>query len=142
MTNSCRYGKCNSTAGSQPIGIEYLGSVRHPSFHPMRSMNHTLQFITLLYTTSYPGYPVTGDLMNFIGESVAASLYLLGRPVLQQFVKLEKVCCCCCLPCDHCSNWTWVVEEILAYSIKLRFTHCREFHYLKLCRPAYFVRTT
>ena len=20
--------------------------------------------------------------------------------------------CCCCLPCNHCSNWTWVVEEI------------------------------
>ena len=23
--------------------------------------------------------------------------------------------CCCCLPCNHCSNWTWVVEEILAF---------------------------
>ena len=49
--------------------------------------------------------------------------------------------CCCCLPCKHCSNWTWVVEEILAYGNRLRSTHCREFHYLKLCRPAYFVRT-
>ena len=25
--------------------------------------------------------------------------------------------CCCCLPCNHCSIWTWVVEEILAYGI-------------------------
>ena len=25
------------------------------------------------------------------------------------------LCCCCCLPCDHCRNWTWVVEEILTY---------------------------
>ena len=50
--------------------------------------------------------------------------------------------CCRCLPCDHCSNWTWVVEEILAYGDRLRSTHCREFHYMKLCRPAYFVRTT
>ena len=50
--------------------------------------------------------------------------------------------CCCCLPCNHFSNWTWVVGEILAYGNRLRSTHCREFPYLKLCRPAYFVRTT
>ena len=37
---------------------------------------------------------------------------------------------------------TWVVEEILAYDNRLRSTHCREFHYMKLCRPAYFVGTT
>ena len=39
--------------------------------------------------------------------------------------------CCCCLPCNHCSNWTWVVEEILAFGTRLRSTHCREFNYLK-----------
>ena len=51
--------------------------------------------------------------------------------------------CCCCLPCNHCRrSWTWVVEEILAFGNRLRSTHCREFNYLKLCRPAYFVRTT
>ena len=44
--------------------------------------------------------------------------------------------CCCCLPCNHCSNWTWVVEEILAFGTRLRSTHCREFNFLKLCRPA------
>ena len=22
---------------------------------------------------------------------------------------------CCCLPCNYCSNWKWVVEEILAF---------------------------
>ena len=48
----------------------------------------------------------------------------------------------CCLPCNHCSNWTWVVEEILAFGNRLRSTYCREFNYLKLCRPAHFVRTT
>ena len=39
----------------------------------------------------------------------------------------------------HCSNWTccW----IFAYGIRLHSTHCREFHYLKLCRVAYTVRT-
>jgi len=26
-------------------------------------------------------------------------------------------CCCCCLPCNHCSIWTWVVEEILAFLV-------------------------
>ena len=50
--------------------------------------------------------------------------------------------CCCCLPCNHCSNWTWVVLEILAFGTRLRSTHCREFNYLKLCRPAHFVKTT
>ena len=33
-----------------------------------------------------------------------------------------------CLPC---SNWIWVV----AYDIKLRSTHFREFPYVNLCRP-------
>ena len=23
--------------------------------------------------------------------------------------------CCCCLPRNHCSIWTWVVEEVLAF---------------------------
>ena len=36
------------------------------------------------------------------------------------------VLCCCCLPCNYCSNWTWVVEEILAFfGTRLRSTHCR-----------------
>ena len=37
---------------------------------------------------------------------------------------------CCSLLCDYCNNWTWVVEEILAYGNRLRFRHCREFHYI------------
>ena len=41
----------------------------------------------------------------------------------------EMSSCCCCLPCNHCSNWTWVVEEILAFGARLRSTHCREFNY-------------
>ena len=49
--------------------------------------------------------------------------------------------CCCCLPCNHCSNWTWLVEEVLAFGNRLRYTHCREFHYMKPCRPAYLHRT-
>ena len=33
----------------------------------------------------------------------------------RSFLHLQPVwICCCCLPCNHCSNWTWVVEEILA----------------------------
>ena len=50
--------------------------------------------------------------------------------------------CCCCLPCNNCSNYTWVVEEILAFSNRLRSTHCREILYMKLCMPAYYVITT
>ena len=49
---------------------------------------------------------------------------------------------CCCLPCNHCSNWTWVVEEILPFGTRMRCTHCRVFNYLKLCRSTYFIRTT
>ena len=36
--------------------------------------------------------------------------------------------CCCCSPCNLCSNWTRVVEEILAFGTRLRSTHCREFN--------------
>ena len=32
--------------------------------------------------------------------------------------KLGIVRCCCCIPCNHCSNWTWVVEEILAFGTR------------------------
>ena len=37
---------------------------------------------------------------------------------------------------------TLVVKDILAFGNRLRSTHYREFLYMKLCRPAYFVRTT
>ena len=53
----------------------------------------------------------------------------------------DLIGCCCRLLCNHCSNWTWVVKEILAFGTRLRSTHCWELNYLKLCRPAYFVRT-
>ena len=36
--------------------------------------------------------------------------------------------CCCCLPCKHCTVIILVVEEILAYGNRLRFTHSKEFH--------------
>ena len=48
--------------------------------------------------------------------------------------------CWSCLPCNPSSNWTRV--EILAYGNRLRSTHCMQFHHIKLCRPAYFVRST
>ena len=50
--------------------------------------------------------------------SFAADIYKL-------FNSTEKGCCYC-LPCNHCSNWTWAVEQILAYGNRLRSTHCRE----------------
>ena len=28
---------------------------------------------------------------------------------------IDGICCCCYLPCNYCSIWTWVVEEILAF---------------------------
>ena len=49
---------------------------------------------------------------------------------------------CCCLHCNHCSNGTWVVEDILVHANRLCSTHSRELYYLKLCRPAYFVIPT
>ena len=36
---------------------------------------------------------------------------------------LEVVYYVCCLLCEHCSNWTWVIEEVLAYCNRLRSTH-------------------
>ena len=45
------------------------------------------------------------------------------------------------LPFDHRSKWTWVVEFILTFGVRLRSTHCREF-LLKQCRPAYSIITS
>ena len=45
---------------------------------------------------------------------------------------------CCCLPCIHCSNWAWFVEEILAFCTRLRYTHCREFNAFVLPNNAKF----
>ena len=44
---------------------------------------------------------------------------------------------CCCLPYNYCSNWTWDVRNFDLFGS----THCREFLYMELCSPAYFVRT-
>ena len=35
-----------------------------------------------------------------------------------------------------------LLKKFWPFGTKLRSTHCREFNYLKLCRPAYFIRTT
>ena len=35
-----------------------------------------------------------------------------------------------------------LVKKFWPFGNRLRATHCREFLYMKLCRPAYFVRTT
>ena len=35
-----------------------------------------------------------------------------------------------------------LLKKFWPFGTRLRSTHCREFNYLKLCRPAQFVRTT
>ena len=37
------------------------------------------------------------------------------------FYMKVRYACCCCLPCNHCSNWTWVVEEILVFGNRLPY---------------------
>ena len=81
------------------------------------------------------------DLLNINVMKKVANLVKLAKSLRVYFYHQTFKNPCCCLPCNHCSNWTWV-EEILAFGTRLRSTHCREFNYLKLCRPAYFVRTT
>ena len=95
-------------------------------------------FLRLMYTLGSHKSGISSDLKKsdpYYGRS--GNLYFKRYQYL-----LSSPFCCCCLPCNHCSNWTWVVEEMFAYGYRLRSTHCREFHYLKLCRLAYFVRTT
>ena len=62
-------------------------------------------------------------------------LYRAGGPRAREALQARQVrrpggrvqgTCCCCLPCNHCSNFTWVVEEILAYGNRLRSTPCRD----------------
>ena len=38
-----------------------------------------------------------------------------GDPPQKHYTQGKLGECYCCLPCYNCSNWTWVVEEILAY---------------------------
>ena len=61
----------------------------------------------------------------------------LGRPSHIQGQRKPYWCCCC-----YHVTIVAIVEEMLSYSNRLRSTHCRKFHYLKLCRAIYFVRTT
>ena len=79
-------------------------------------------------------------------ESIYDTQFTGRQPVgynsVQQQLSRRRCCCCCCLTFNRSSNYAWVVEELLAYGNRLHSMHCREFHYLKLCRPAYFVRTT
>ena len=35
-----------------------------------------------------------------------------------------------------------LLKKFWPYGTRLRSTHCRVFNYLKLCRPAYFIKTT
>ena len=65
--------------------------------------------------------------MQKVGDSIvdgaANSQDYSANNLLDEYYKLIGWC----LPCNHCSNWTWVVEEILPYGNRLRFTQCREF---------------
>ena len=40
------------------------------------------------------------------------------------------------------ANGHGLLKKCWPFGTRLRSTHCREFNYLKLCRPAYFIRTT
>ena len=67
---------------------------------------------------------VTGKAGSGIPEGGRARL--TGRTAGEAMVPGKgELSCCCCLPCNHCSNWTWVVEETLANVNRLRSTHCR-----------------
>ena len=57
--------------------------------------------------------------------------FFLSQCFLQNFSNISMLYFCCSLPCNHCSNWTWVVEEILAYGNRLRSMHCRKFRCIK-----------
>ena len=49
----------------------------------------------------------------------------------------------CCWPCNHYSNWTWVVQEILAFMVIGCVLRTAGISLIwKLCRPIYFTRTT
>ena len=57
-------------------------------------------------------------------------------------VKKYFLLCCCCLPCTIEAIGHGLLKKFWPFGTRLRSTHCREFNYLKLCRPAYFIRTT
>ena len=78
-----------------------------------------------------PGSSVSSQLINLIPDLVPG-YRSTGPPHSRRrglsSSRLPYTLCCCCLPCKHCTVIILVVEEILAYGNRLRFTHSKEFH--------------
>ena len=53
-------------------------------------------------------------------EPIDTFTFLADLPFTFPFAFHLNVCCCC-LPCNNFSNWTWVVEEILAFQFQAAF---------------------
>ena len=66
------------------------------------------------------------DWFDYHGHKCIAFQLLGNAPSLPMMRSLEllmfplNMLCCFSLPSNHCSNWTWVVEEILAFSLNLK----------------------
>ena len=119
---------CNHLMCFYPIPTDDFKTKIH-IFKKFLQINSTRTFYpNLIPITSYDNKKIL--LYGFEGSPKSLYIYI-------------SICaCCCCLPCNHCSNWTQVVKEILTFGTRLRSTHCKKLNYLKLCGPAYFVRTT
>ena len=79
--------------------------------------------IELSVTPLQAVHPVHDCMGFFIHTQVIYTyivFYLLGPP-LKGNIFFTYCVCCCCLPCNHWSNWTWVVEEILAFWYQAAF---------------------
>ena len=74
--------------------------------------------------------------------TLAAPGQLCNKKVLSIcIVSVYNDNCCCCLPCNHCSNGHGLLKKFWPFGNWPHSTYCREFLYVKLYRPAYFVRT-
>ena len=83
---------------------------------------HNIKYVLQVYLYRYISGADTGVRP---GGGGARFLYILSQYVYT------------CLPCNHCSSWTWIVEEMLADGSRLRSTHFKKFPYFKICSPAY-----
>ena len=54
---------------------------------------------------------------------------------------MNSSCCCCCLLYNHCSSGHGLLKLFGPMVIGSVSRTARIFFYLKLCRPAYFVKT-
>ena len=118
----------------------------HVSFFPYLFIARSFgQFVTERQSNLnciYLYFRLIDDLLLLLRRGHAQELHQYSQVKTNSTGRLMVYCCCCCLPCTIVAIGHGMLKKFWPFGTRLRSTHFREFNYLKLCRPAYFIRTT